>query len=59
MQTIFRKVLVLQNELSHEHLPVSFLDTFLWLLPKIEQKRISLNVTLFGAKLPSRQRFVK
>ena len=41
--TIFCKVLVLQNKLSHKHLPVSFLNTFLRFLPKIEQKRIYLN----------------
>ena len=42
-ETIFRKVLDFQNGLSHKHLPVSFSSTFLWLLPKIEQKRIYLN----------------
>ena len=39
--SIFRNVLDLQNELIHKHLAVSFLNTFLWLLPKIEQKRVS------------------
>ena len=34
-EAIFRKLLVLQNGLSHEHLCVSFPDTFLWLIPKI------------------------
>ena len=39
--SIFRNVLDLQNELIDKHLAVSFLNTFSWLLPKIEQKRIS------------------
>ena len=43
METIFNKVSVLQNGLSHERLSISSLNTFLWLLVNIEQKRIPLN----------------
>ena len=49
-ETIFRKVLVIQNGHSHEHLRVSFPNTFLWMLPKIEQKRISLNDNIVWCK---------
>ena len=43
METIFNKVSVIQNELSHGRLSISFPNTFLWFLPNIEQKRIRLN----------------
>ena len=42
-ETIFSKVLVLRNGLSHGHLSISFPNTFLCLLQEIEQKLISLN----------------
>ena len=48
--TMFKKVLVLQNGFSHGHLSISFLNNFLWLLPKIEQKRISLNNNIVRCK---------
>ena len=41
METIFSKVSVLQNGLIHVCLTISFLKTILWLLPNIEQKRIT------------------
>ena len=43
METIFSKVLVPQNGLSHGCLPTCFRNTILWILPNIEQKRIPLN----------------
>ena len=60
METIFRKVLVLQNGLSHARLRISFPKTILWLSPNIEQKRITLNNNEFLVqKFRSRQKFVK
>ena len=60
METIFRKVLVLQNGLSHARLPISFPKTILWLSPNIEQKRITLNNNEFLVqKFRSCQKFVK
>ena len=43
MEAIISKILVLRNGLSHGRLPIGFPDTFLWLLPKIEKKNISLD----------------
>ena len=51
-ETIYRKVLVLQNGLSHEHFPVSFPNTSQKLLLKIEQKRLSLNDNIARCKNP-------
>ena len=42
-EMISSKTFVLQNGLSLGRLSFSFPNTVLWLLPKIEQKRISLN----------------
>ena len=46
MGTIFSNVSVLQNELSHGCLPISFPSTILLLLPNIEQKHIPLNYNI-------------
>ena len=51
-ETIYRKVLVLQNGLSHEHFPVSFPNTSQKLLLKIEQKRLSLSDNIARCKNP-------
>ena len=59
MKIIFNKVLVLQNRLSHGHLSISIPKNFLWLLPKIEKKCISLNDNIIWCKNSSHQRFVK
>ena len=50
METIFSKVLVLQNGLSHGCLPINFPNTVLWILPNIEQKRIPLNDNIVSYK---------
>ena len=56
METILSKVLVLQNGLSYERLSISFPNNFLWLLPKIEEKCISLNDNIVWCK---NSRFIK
>ena len=43
MDTIFSKVSVLQNGLSHGRLSISFPNTFLWLIPNNENKDIRLD----------------
>ena len=50
METIFSKVLVPQNGLSHGCLPICFRNTILWILPNIEQKRIPLNDNIVSYK---------
>ena len=50
MDTIFNKVSVLQDGLSHRRLPLSFPNTFLRLLLNIEQKRIPLNDNIVSCK---------
>ena len=50
METIFSKVSVHQNGLSHAPLPISFPNTILCLLPNIEQKRITLNDNIVWCK---------
>ena len=41
METLQSKFLY--NGLNHGRLSISFPNTFLWLIPNIEKKRISLN----------------
>ena len=48
IETIFRKIYVIQNGLRQGSLSISFPKYFLWLLPSIQQKRILLN----GANTP-------
>ena len=43
MDTIFSKVSVLQNGLSHGCLSISFPNTFLWLIPNNKNKDIRLD----------------
>ena len=52
METVFSKVSVLQNGLSHTRLPIFFPNTILWLLPNMKQKRIPLNDNIVCAKIP-------
>ena len=46
----FSKVSVFQNGLSHGRLSISFPNTFLWLPPNVEQKRIPLNDNIVWCK---------
>ena len=54
MQIIFSKVSFLIKfdacGLSHRHLFISFPNTFLWLHPNIEEKRIPLNNNIVWGK---------
>ena len=50
MQTISSKVSILQNGLRAFFYQFSVSINFLWLLPNIEKKRISLNDSIFGCK---------
>ena len=50
MKTIFSKASLFQTGISHTRLPISFLNTILWLLPNIEQKRITLNDNIVWCK---------
>ena len=50
MKTIFSKVSVLQNRLRYGCLSISFPNTFLWLLPNIEHKRIPVNDNIVWCK---------
>ena len=50
-ETIISKVSALQIWLSHRRLPVSFSNTFLWLLQNIEKKGIPLDNDIVWCKI--------
>ena len=50
METIISKVSALQTWLSHRRLPISFSNTFLWLLPNTEKKGIPLDDDIVWCK---------
>ena len=50
IETIISKFSALQIWLTHRRLPISFPNTFLWLLPNIEKKGISLDDDIVRCK---------
>ena len=50
METIFRKVQIIQNGLMWGRLSINFPNTFIWLLPNIQQKLIPLKDIIVWCK---------